>query len=114
MIPPARAWRILTKPELDELLSTGRFTGSALDRADGFIHLSAPEQVTGTLDTHFAGVEGLHLAAIDLALLGDKVRWEASRGGALFPHLYGDLALEAVPAHGPVVRNPDGSVSFPD
>ncbi len=113
MTQAATAWRILSAAELDELLATGRFAGSALDRKDGFIHLSAQDQVAGTLDAHFAGVEGLHLAAVDLALLGDRVRWEPSRDGALFPHLYGDLPLAAVSAHGPVVRGPEGQVLFP-
>jgi uncharacterized protein (DUF952 family) len=74
-----------------ELPSKGSFAGAPVDLADGYIHLSAQDQVAGTLAKWFAGQEDLHLAAVDLAALGDVVKWEEARGGALFPHIYGPL-----------------------
>ena len=93
---PATAFKILTAGEWARFQADGRFEGSPADRADGFIHLSAADQVEGTLARHFAGQTGLVLAEMDLGALGEKVRWEESRGGALFPHVYGVLPLSAV------------------
>jgi uncharacterized protein (DUF952 family) len=76
--------------------SQGLYEGSALDKADGFIHLSAADQVRQTALTWFAGREGLILAHIDTDALGDTLKWEASRGGALFPHNYGAVPMSAV------------------
>lgn len=67
-----------------------------MDLADGYIHLSAIDQLQGTLDKHFAEQVGLVIAEVDLASLGATVKWEASRGGALFPHIYGPLPMSAV------------------
>jgi uncharacterized protein (DUF952 family) len=74
----------------------GRFRGSAVDLRDGFIHFSTAEQVAETAAKHFAGQRDLVLVRVDAAKLGDKLKWEPSRGGALFPHLYGALDLAAV------------------
>ena len=93
---PATAFKILTAEQWAGFQADGRFEGSPADRADGFIHLSAADQVDGTLARHFAGQAGLILAEVDLAALGETVRWEESRGGALFPHIYGVLPLSAV------------------
>ena len=84
-----------------------------VDLADGYIHLSAEPQVVGTLDKHFVGQDGLWLARVDLQQLGDAVRWEVSRGGALFPHVYAPLPLAAVTALAPLERTPDGTVIYP-
>jgi uncharacterized protein (DUF952 family) len=70
--------------------------------ADGYIHLSTADQLQGTLDKHFAGQSGLVIAEIDLAALGDTVKWEVSRGGALFPHIYGVMPMRAVLGTHPV------------
>jgi beta-hydroxylase len=93
---PATAFKILTAAEWALFQADGRFEGSPADRADGFIHLSAADQVEGTLARHFAGQAGLVLAEVDLAALGDAVRWEESRGGALFPHVFGMLPMSAI------------------
>lgn len=69
----------------------GVYTGAPVDKADGFIHLSAADQVAGTLEKHFAGRTGLVLIAFDANDLGSDLHWEVSRAGALFPHLYADL-----------------------
>jgi uncharacterized protein (DUF952 family) len=93
---PGTAFKILTAAEWAGFQAEGRFEGSLVDRADGFIHLSAADQVEATLARHFAGQTGLALVEVDLGALGDAVRWEESRGGALFPHVYGMLPLSAV------------------
>lgn len=102
MSRPSIAWKILTAPQMAELLEQGSFAGAPVDLADGYIHLSAQDQLAGTLAKWFAGQEDLHLAAVDLAALGDVVKWEEARGGALFPHIYGPLPLSAVLVHAPL------------
>ena len=94
--PPATAWKILSAEQWASFQAAGRFEGSPADLADGFIHLSAADQVAGTLEKHFAGQTDLVLAEIDLAALGDGLKWEQSRGGALFPHQYGVLPIDSV------------------
>jgi uncharacterized protein (DUF952 family) len=76
--------------------AAGTFAGAPVDLADGFIHFSTAAQVEETAAKHFAGQDDLLLAAADPATLGDALKWEASRGGALFPHLYAPLAVENV------------------
>ena len=110
---PAIAYKVLTAPQMAELEERGAFAGAPVDLADGYVHLSAAAQLTETVDKHFAGQANLHVAAVDLEALGDAVRWEPSRGGALFPHLYAALPLSAVIAYGPMERDADGSVRLP-
>ncbi|WP_232492150.1 DUF952 domain-containing protein [Novosphingobium kaempferiae] len=110
---PAVAYKILTGEQLSRLLADGTFAGAPVDLADGYIHMSTAEQAQGTLDKHFAGQDDLHVAAVDLAALGSTVKWEVSRGGALFPHIYADLPLSAVIAHAQVERNSDGVLVLP-
>ncbi len=93
---PATAFKVLTASQWAQLSADGVFHGAPVDLADGYIHLSAADQLQGTIDKHFAGQTGLVVAEVDLAALGDAVRWEPSRGGALFPHIYGPLPLAAV------------------
>ncbi|OAN50364.1 glutathione S-transferase [Paramagnetospirillum marisnigri] len=76
--------------------ASGSYPGSTQDAADGFIHFSGPAQVVESVARHRAGQDGLVMLAVDPARLGTALRWEASRGGALFPHLYGALPLAAV------------------
>ena len=109
----AIAWKVLTAPQMAELRELGTFAGAPVDVADGFIHLSTIEQLAGTVDKHFAGQKELHLAKVDLVALGDAIRWEESRGGALFPHIYSGLPLSAVLAHGPLQRLADGGFDLP-
>ena len=107
------AYKVLTADEMATLERDGRFDGAPVDRADGYIHLSTAAQLTETVDRHFAGQDDLHVAAVDLAACADRVRWEESRGGQLFPHLYDALLLETVVAYGPLHRDADGSVALP-
>lgn len=81
-------YKILTADQWVTLDSTGRFDGAPIDIADGYIHTSTAAQVQETADKHFAGQEGLVLAALDTDTYGDDLVWEVSRGGALFPHIY--------------------------
>lgn len=96
---PKLAYKVLTGQQFAQWQADGSFAGAPVDLADGYIHLSAADQLEATLDKHFAGQSGLVIAAIDLALLGDTVRWEPSRGGALFPHVYGALPIAALVSH---------------
>ena len=102
-------YKVLTTPERAALLAEGQFAGSAADRADGFVHLSARDQVRGTLARHFRGQAGLWLLAVDPAALpAGALRWEVSRRGAAFPHLYAPLPGEAVRAITALPVGPDG------
>jgi uncharacterized protein (DUF952 family) len=74
----------------------GAFRGSAVDLADGYIHFSTAAQVADTAAKHFAGMSDLVLVAVEAEELGGALKWETSRGGALFPHLYGPLPLATV------------------
>lgn len=91
-------YKLLSTTEWDEALAAGHLAGTAVDRQDGFVHLSAADQVVETARRHFAGATGLTLLTVDPARLGDALRWEPSRGGQLFPHLYGPLPVAAVVA----------------
>lgn len=109
----AVAYKVLTGAQM-AVLEAGSFAGAPIDLADGYIHLSSAAQLTETVDKHFAGQSDLHVAAVDLESLGDAVKWEESRGGQLFPHIYGGpLLLETVIAYGPLTRAEDGSVALP-
>jgi len=106
------AYKVLTADDW-HALKVGAFRGAPIDRADGFIHLSTASQLTETVDRHFSGQQGLIIAAIDLAALGEAVRWEPSRHGQLFPHVYAPLTLKAVMAWCRLERQPDGAVRLP-
>ena len=93
---PLTAFKIFTAPQWAEFEVQGVFHGAPVDLADGYIHLSAKDQLQGTLEKHFAGQEDLVIAEVDLVVLGDSITWEASRGGVLFPHVYGDLPFSAI------------------
>ena len=89
-------YKILPRAAWDEALTVGRYAGSPLDRAEGFIHFSASDQARETAAKHFAGQTDLVVLTVDTAPLGAALRWEPSRGGALFPHLYGPLDCNLV------------------
>ncbi|HYP64057.1 MAG TPA: DUF952 domain-containing protein [Acidocella sp.] len=95
------AYKVLTAPQF-AALQEGHFEGAPVDVADGYIHLSSAAQLTDTVHKHFAGQDRLFVLAVDLTRLGGAVRWEISRGGQLFPHLYGQLNMENVLAHAPL------------
>lgn len=92
----------------------GVFSGAPVDHADGFIHFSTAAQVRETAARHFSGMAGLKLVAVAVAPLGPALRWEPSRGGDLFPHLYGSLPLAAVLWVKDLPLAPDGTHAFPE
>ena len=102
----ASAWR--------EAERQGAFRGSADDKRDGFIHFSTASQLAGTVAKHFAGQTGLFLIAVDSDVLGDALRWEPSRGGDLFPHLYGELDTGMVLDFRDLRVRSDGSHDIPE
>lgn len=104
-ILPAALWR--------EVERDGVFRGSPVDVRDGFIHFSTAEQVAETAAKHFAGERDLLLLQVASETLGDRLKWEPSRGGTLFPHLYSELALAAVIRVDPLPLGPDGCHRFP-
>jgi uncharacterized protein (DUF952 family) len=106
-------YKIMSGAELHQMRRDRVFRGSPADNADGYIHLSCGYQLGATLDKHFSGVDGLMLAAVDLSRLGDTVRWEPSRGGQLFPHIYGVLSVDAVVSVATLERATDGTVKLP-
>jgi uncharacterized protein (DUF952 family) len=105
-IVPAKLWH--------EAEAKGVFEGAAVDVADGFIHFSTVAQVRETAAKHFSGQDDLLLLAIDEERLGPALRYEVSRGGALFPHLYAPLPLAAVCSIKPLPRAEDGAHQFPE
>ena len=110
---PTTAYKVLTGEQMATLERDGHFDGAPVDLADGYIHLSTEAQLTETVDKHFAEQSDLHVAAVDLGSFGDTLKWEESRGGQLFPHLYEPLLLETVIAYGPLERAADGTVRLP-
>ena len=84
-------YKILPRAEWEAACAAGVFTGSGIDLKDGFIHFSAADQWAETLAKHFAGQVDLLLVAVEAEALGPGLKWEVSRGGALFPHLYGAM-----------------------
>ena len=104
-ICPEDLWR--------EAETAGAFRGAPVDQADGYIHFSTAEQVRETARRHFAGAVNLLLVTVEAAPLGEGLRWEPSRGGDLFPHLYGPLPLSAVRAVHPLPLGPEGHHVFP-
>ena len=96
-----------------EAEGAGVFRGAPVDRADGYIHFSTAEQAAETAAKHFAGATDLVLVAVETAALGGALRWEPSRGGALFPHLYGELQVDIVQWVKPLPLGPDGRHRFP-
>ena len=110
---PVTAYKVLTTDQMAGLETDETFAGAPVDLTDGYIHLSTEAQLTETVDKHFAGQTDLHVVAVDLDALGDAVKWEESRGGQLFPHVYGPLPLDTVIAYGPLERDTDGRVKLP-
>jgi uncharacterized protein (DUF952 family) len=105
-------FKIVSSPEWRAAESAGVFQGAAIDLSDGYIHFSNAEQVEETAAKYFAGRTDLLLVAVEAAKLGDALKWEVSRGGALFPHLYAPLFLEAVTRVAPLPLRADGRHDF--
>lgn len=106
-------YKIFAAEEWDALDAAGETLGAPVDLADGFIHFSTAEQAAETAAKHFAGRTGLMLAAVEADGLGPALKWEPSRGGALFPHLYAPLRRSDVAWVKPLPVGPDGAHVFP-
>jgi uncharacterized protein (DUF952 family) len=106
-------FKICRERDWQDALQTGRYLGSGDDLRDGFIHLSAAGQLAGTAARHFKDQPGLVLVALDAAMLGPALRWEVSRGGALFPHHYAPIEVAAAVWVKPVPLGPDGLPQLP-
>ena len=102
---PAEAW--------SEAVAAGRYDGTADDRRDGFLHFSTRDQIAESARRHRAGQQGLVLIAVESASLDGRLRWERSRGGALFPHLYGPLFPHEAMSVAALPLGPDGEHVFP-
>ena len=114
MDQPDMVYKITPRKAWEEAKAAGAFTGAPIDRADGFIHFSTVSQVAETARRHFAGQDDLLLIAVETAKLGDALKFEPSRGGDLFPHLYGDLAMSAVAREWPMPLSANGVHDLPD
>ncbi len=111
---PTTIYKICESALWREAEREGVFHGAPVDARDGYIHFSTGAQVHETAEKHFAGAGDLMLLAIDAEAIGGALKWEPSRGGALFPHLYGALPLKAVLWARPLPLGPDGRHDFPD
>lgn len=89
-------YKIFRAPEWAELRENGETQGAPIDRVDGYIHFSTGAQAPDTASRHFAGEDGLIIVACDSRKMGPELRWEISRGGAEFPHLFRNLTLDDV------------------
>lgn len=110
---PSLIYKIVSEHEWLAAEAEGHFIGSAVDIDDGFIHFSTATQAAETASRHFAGRRGLLLVAVEVAALGEALKWEPSRGGALFPHLYDVLPLHAVRRVDPLPLDENGEYLFP-
>lgn len=110
---PIMTYKICTENEWRQLQEIGRFFGSTDDLRDGYIHLSAADQVARTAARFFAGRSDLILLAVNPETLGDSLRWETSPSGSIYPHLYSPLPLDAVAAATPLALGPDGRHVLP-
>jgi uncharacterized protein (DUF952 family) len=103
-----QVYKIVSQTEWDAAVRAGAFAGAAIDLTDGYIHLSTAAQAQETARRHFAGQSGLVLVRLDADRLGAALKWEPSRGGDLFPHLYGVLDPALAEAVTPIALGPDG------
>ena len=114
MTTNAFVYKVAPRSLWDESIANGQFTGAPIDLEDGFIHFSSREQVIETVRLHFRGQDDLLLIEIPSAELGEKLEWEASRGGDLFPHLYDTFDPAVATRVLPLRLLEDGSHEFPE
>lgn len=115
MITPDLIYKIATETAFAPARGSTGFAGMPIDALDGYMHFSTATQLAETLRLHFAGQSGLVILAVRTAELGEALVWEPSRGGELFPHLYGGpLPLRAVAWEAPVSVAADGSTTLPE
>ena len=110
----SKIYKVLPRSEWEAAKGNGMFAGSGIDIADGYIHFSTASQVVETVDKHFHGKTDLLLVALEADSLGDALKWEPSRGGDLFPHLYCELDVSLAAEVQPLEDREDGGHNFPD
>lgn len=108
------AFKLVDRADWEAVRAAGAYAGSAVDVADGYIHMSSRAQLAETARRHYAGRSDLRLLTVDCARLGEALKWEPSRGGDLFPHLYAPLPFAAVVAERDLSVDPAGIPQFED
>ena len=106
-------YKITPRIDWEAAEETGVFKGAPIDLQDGYIHFSTADQSEETAAKHFSGMDDLLLVAVDSEKLGDSLKWEKSRGGALFPHLYDNLNMAAVVWARPMPLDENGNHTLP-
>lgn len=110
----ATIYKVCTGEVYDASLAAGRFLGMPVDHKDGYLHFSTAAQLRETLRLYFAGQSDLALFSVATAPLGEALKWEPSRGGDLFPHLFADLPMTAIADQARIAVAADGTVDLPD
>lgn len=108
------AYKLVDRAEWDAARAAGAYAGSAVDLTDGYIHMSSAAQLAETARRHYAGRRDLLLVAVDLTALGKALKWEASRGGDLFPHLFAPLPVSAALEERGLSVDAEGLMRFDD
>jgi uncharacterized protein (DUF952 family) len=108
------AYKLVDRAEWEAARAAGAYAGSAVDLADGYIHMSSAAQLAETARRHYAGRTDLLLVTVDLTVLGEALKWEASRGGDLFPHLFAPLPLSAAREERGLSVDAEGLMRFDD
>lgn len=114
MTSPALIYKISTRSAYEAAVPTGQFQGMPIDFQDGYIHFSTADQLAETLAKHFAGQGDLVLIAVRTADVAAALKWEVSRGGALFPHLYAPMPVAAVEWTAPIAVAAGGACTLPE
>jgi len=114
MSTPQFIYKITTRAVFAPAEESGAFRGMPIDARDGYMHFSTAAQLRDTLRLHFAGEDDLLLLAVRTADIADKLKWEPSRGGDLFPHLYGDLPVSTIAWQETISVAPDGKTTLPE
>lgn len=111
--PARNIFKVMPRADYESAVNSGVYSGSAVDLSDGFIHFSTGGQLAETLRRHYAGQHDLVILAVPAAALGGELRWEPSRGGDLFPHLYAPLPIDLVASVQRIDVGPDGATVPP-
>jgi uncharacterized protein (DUF952 family) len=106
-------FKVVTRQAWEQAVSAGRFVGAAIDLSDGYIHFSSADQLVETVRRHFVDQDGLVIVTVEASRLGDQLVWEPSRGGDLFPHLYGELPTALAMEVTELPMDEDGTHRFP-
>lgn len=111
---PEFVYKVVSRAVYDASIASGTFVGQPIDKADGYIHLSTAAQLRETIRLYFAGLSEQVLFQLACAPFGEAMKWEASRNGELFPHLYAELPMNALGPIATIDVAADGSVDLPD